>query len=277
MRATMKFPPSTRAVITGAGSGLGKALSLLLAERGARLLLSDLNKESAEATAREALRLGARVAEAVACDVTKLAEIEALASRTMELWGGLDLLVNNAGVGVAGEVGETSIDNWRHAIDVNLWGVIHGCHVFVPIFKRQRSGNVLNVASIAGLIHAPHMAPYNVTKAGVVALSETLRVELAAAHVGVTVLCPSFFETNILNDTRGASEGYLRFAKTLMSKASLSARDVAQAALDATEAGKLHALPMRDGRWMWRVKRLAPSLFIKAAIQTRQRVIDKNR
>jgi len=264
-------------VITGAGGGLGKALALELAGRGARLLLSDIDAAAAATTSREALAAGAREAESMACDVTKIADFEALAERVRQLWGGLDLVVNNAGVGVAGEVGETSLDNWRHAIDINLWGVIHGCHVFAPMLKAQGSGHVLNVASIAGLIHAPHMAPYNVTKAGVVALSETMRVELAASGVGVTALCPSFFATNIINATRGGDEGYLRFARSQMAKSQTSARDVARSAIEAVEQNKLHVLPMRDARWMWRAKRLAPDLFIKAVTTLRNRVIEKAR
>lgn len=267
----MALPPSTRAVLTGAASGLGKALALALARRGSRLLLSDLNQDGAEQVAREARAAGAREAETARCDVTKVADVEALAERTMQLWGGLDLLVNNAGVGVGGDVGKTSLDDWHHAIDVNLWGVIHGCHVFVPILRRQGAGHLLNVASIAGLVYAPHMAPYNVSKAGVVALSETLRAELARHGVGVTTLCPSFFETNILNESRGIDERQLRFARSRMARSPLDAAGVADAALAAVEAGQLHALPMSDARWMWLARRLSPELFSRALVKLRER------
>jgi NAD(P)-dependent dehydrogenase (short-subunit alcohol dehydrogenase family) len=125
------------------------------------------------------------------CDVTRLADVRSLAEACT---GAVDLVVNNAGVGAGGRIGELSIEDWRWT-DVDLYGVIHGCHVFVPILREQGRGHVLNVASAAGLLCAPHMAAYNVAKAGVVALSETLAAELAGSGVGVTVLCPTFFKT----------------------------------------------------------------------------------
>jgi NAD(P)-dependent dehydrogenase (short-subunit alcohol dehydrogenase family) len=263
-------------VITGAGSGLGRALSLQLARRRGRLLLSDLRLDRAEETAELCRREGAREVVAVAADVTRVEDVEALASRAEELWGGVDLLINNAGVGVGGEVGDTPLADWHFAFDVNLWGVVHGCHVFVPRFKRQGYGAVLNVASIAGLIHAPHMAPYNTTKAAVVALSETLRAELASSGIGVTVLCPGFFQTNILQETRSAAANYLRFAAGQMKLASLDADDVASYALRSVERGDLHSLPMRDTRWIWRLKRLSPSLFVRIVSRGRRFIEEKN-
>src|SRR6185312_10510780 len=112
------------------------------------------------------------------------------------------LVINNAGVAVGGRVGEVALDDWRWIMGVNLWGVIHGCHVFATQLRAQGSGHILNVASAAGLLAPPGMAPYNVTKAAVVALSETLRGELRDAGVGVTVLCPTFFRTNIAASSR---------------------------------------------------------------------------
>jgi short-subunit dehydrogenase len=239
-------------------------------------LLSDLRLDRAEETAEFCRREGAREVVVVTADVSKIEDVESLASRAEELWGGVDLLINNAGVGVGGEVGDTPLADWHFAFDVNVWGVVHGCHVFVPRFKRQGYGAVLNVASIAGLIHAPHMAPYNASKAAVVALSETLRAELGASGVSVTVLCPGFFETNILRETRSVAANYLRFAAGQMKHASLDAADVASYAIAAVERGELHALPMRDTRWIWRLKRLSPDLFIRIASRGRQFVEKKH-
>lgn len=266
-----RLPPSCRVVVTGAGSGLGKALALLLAGRGARLLVTDLQAETAEATAAEARGRGAREAAARGCDVARIADVEALAADARERWGGVDLVINNAGVGVGGDVGETPLSDWQLAMNVNLWGVIHGCHVFAPLLRKQRSGHILNVASMAGLVYTAHMAPYNVTKAGVVALSETLHAELASSGVGVTVLCPGFFETNILRNARSVKAGYLRFAQGLTDRSSLGASDVARYALDAVERGELHALPMADGRWAWRIKRASPDAFQKLLVRARKR------
>src|SRR5262249_5674319 len=154
----------------------------------------DVNLAAVEETARLARAAGAADTKAMTCDVTKLAELEALAGACD---GPVDLVVNNAGVSSGGAVGELPISDWRWTIEVDLFGVIHGCHVFVPRLRAQGHGHILNVASAAGLVSMPYMAPYNVAKAGVVALSETLDAELRGSGVGVTVLCPTFFQTNI--------------------------------------------------------------------------------
>ena len=115
--------------------------------------------------------------------------------------------MNNAGVAAGGLVGEQSLDDWKWIVDINLWGVIHGCHVFAPRFRAQRSGYILNVASAAGFVSLPEMASYNVTKAGVIALSETLCGELSPCGVRVSVTCPSFFKTNLMDVLRSPTIG----------------------------------------------------------------------
>jgi short-subunit dehydrogenase len=144
-------------------------------------------------------------------------------------------------------------------------GVIYGCHVFAPRFKRQRSGHILNIASAAGLLCAPDMAPYNVTKAGVVALSETLCAELRPFSVGVTVVCPTFFKTQIADKSRftGASDHLVAAAKKQMERSTVQAGDVAESALSACEQETLYCVPMADARWGWWLKRLAPDSFYK--------------
>ena len=247
-----------RVVVTGAGSGLGAALCEAFAARGARVVAADINFDAARATAD---RLGQTV-HAVACDVASLTEVEALAQRTEELLGGVDVVVNNAGVAVVGQVGEVPIEDWRWCVDVNLWGVVHGCHVFAPKLRAQKRGHILNVASAAGLIAMPSMAPYNATKAAVVSLSETLYADLAAHGVGVSVLCPSFFPTNLTKDPRTSTDPKLhRAAMKLVEKGGSTSADVARAAIKGIEAGKLHLTPMADVSWAWRMKRLAPQMF----------------
>ena len=260
MRAT-RLPKQPRVVITGAGSGLGRALALVLAERHGRLLVSDHNLVSVEETARLARDAGASEVRVMACDVTKIEEVEALARAADDAWGGTDLVANNAGVGIGGRVGDISLADWKWTIDVDLWGVIHGCHVFVPRMRKQGSGHVLNVASAAGLICGPRMAPYNVAKAGVVALSETLAAELAGHGVGVTVLCPTFFRTNITRDGRYTSDKMKQLAEKIMGRATASADSIARASIASVERGELYAVPMADGRWLWRLKRYAPAAY----------------
>ena len=134
--------------------------------------------------------------------------------------------------------------------------------MFVPRLRKQGRGHVLNVASAAGLLAAPGMGPYNVTKSAVVALSETLYGELAGTGVGVSVLCPTFFQTNITKASRvtGAAN-QVELANTLMAGAKIQADGVARFAIDAVERGRLYVLPHPDGRWTWRIKRLAPRMF----------------
>lgn len=251
----MSIVDSPRAVVTGAASGLGRAFCLELGRRGARLLCADVDEPGARKTAAD---VGGT---ALRCDVARIEEVEALAAEAERALGGVDLVINNAGVAVGGAVGDVALDDWRWIMGVNLWGVIHGCHVFAPRLRAQGRGHILNVASAAGLLAPPGMAPYNVTKAAVVALSETLAAELAPSGVGVTVLCPTFFQTNIGKSARSVDDRKLALVEKLMARAKVQADDVARFALDAAARDELYALPHADGRWMWRLKRWAPGSF----------------
>ena len=247
------------AVITGAASGFGRALALALGARGGDLVLSDVNEIGLAETARLARAKGAREVVTMACDVTKISDVEALSAA----WDGpIDLVVNNAGVSSGGLVGELSMTDWRWTIEVDLFGVIHGCHVFVPRLKKQGFGHVLNVASAAGLMCLPRMGAYNVAKAGVIAISETLAGELGGTDVGVTVLCPSFFQTEIVNSGRFTDDHTRKMAHKFMEKAR-PVEEVVQATLAAVEQNELYAIPMADTRWLWRLKRALPDPFRK--------------
>jgi NAD(P)-dependent dehydrogenase (short-subunit alcohol dehydrogenase family) len=255
----MPLAPNPRAVVTGAGGGLGRALCREIVARGGRVVASDVDLDAARATAHS---LGTATAHAVPCDVTKLDQVERLADEAERLLGGIDLVVNNAGVAVGGEVGKIPIADWEWIVAINLWGPIHGCHVFIPRLRRQGHGHVLNVASAAGLVAAPGMAPYNATKSAVVALSETLFGELAGSGIGVSVLCPTFFETRIADTSRlTGEEERLALVRELMAGAKIQADGVARIALDAVARDALYVLPHSDGRWLWRIKRTMPGMF----------------
>jgi NAD(P)-dependent dehydrogenase (short-subunit alcohol dehydrogenase family) len=261
-----------RAVVTGSGGGLGRAFALELAARGAAVVVSDIRREAAEETA-ELVRSRGGKAIVIPCDVRDAAAVTALADEAESRLGPIDLVINNAGVAVSGPVGEVSLEDWRFAVDVNLYGVIHGCHVFAPRMKARKRGLIINVASAAGLISAPLLAPYNVTKAGVVALSETMRAELAQHGVGVTVLCPTFFTTGILDEARGVVDERMRASiRKLMKASSMQAEDVARFALDCAVREQLYAVPMLDGRSFWRLKRAFPESFPKLAVLARKLV-----
>lgn len=273
----------SRAFVTGAGSGLGKAIALDLARRGARIVVAELDAARAEETVGEIAEIARTTGNgaagfAFACDVTKADDVEAGARFAEEKLGGVDVVVNNAGVAVGGRTGEVSLEDWRHVVAVNLWGVIHGCHVFVPRLRRQKSGLILNVASAAGLLSPPELGPYNVTKAGVVALSETLHTELADDNIGVTCLCPTFFKTRILEASRGPqTESDRKAVAQMMKDSKLQAPEVAAAALAALESHQLYAVPMWDGWLLWSLKRLAPGAFYRYVLPAGRRFVDSRK
>jgi NAD(P)-dependent dehydrogenase (short-subunit alcohol dehydrogenase family) len=257
----MSLPKEPRVVVTGAGGGLGQAFCRLLGQRGAKILASDLTLDGAKAGAAQA---GAS-AHALAADVTRPEQLEALAAKADELLGGVDLFINNAGVAVSGRVGEVALSDWKWLLDVNLMGVVNGLHAFVPRMRKQRSGHILNVASAAGLLSSPLMAPYNASKAAVVAISETLYAELYGEDVGVSVLCPLFFKTGIAEHGRGTEgSAWLRdLIAKLMERDTLGADGVATYALRSCERGELYSLPHPQSRVFWRMKRLVPSRVAK--------------
>jgi len=259
----MAFPKDLRAVVTGGGSGLGRALCLEVARRGGRVVVSDVDLAGAEETAAQVRGAGSE-AFVVECDVRDPEAVERLSARADELLGVTDLLCNNAGVAVGGPFTEIPLEDWRWIMDINLWGVIHGCRTFIPKMQERGQGHVINVASAAGLLASPSMAPYNVTKAGVVALSETLYAELKKSGVKVSVLCPMFFQTKIAENARSSGpfdEKTVAVIEKLMRRSKVQAPDVARVALDAVAKGMLYALPMRHGRVLWRVKRSLPQGF----------------
>jgi len=252
-----------RCVVTGAGSGLGRALSLRLARPDAVLLLADVDRAACEETAALAERQGAATHVRVV-DVSDAERVERLAQEADALLSErIDLVVNNAGVAVAGAVGETTLEDWRWIVGTNLFGVVHGCHFFAPRLAARGRGAILNVASMAGLVSVPTMGAYNATKAAVVALSETLAAELRPSGVTVTVLCPSFFATRLLDRGRFASADLERAGRQAFARSRTTADDVAAVALRDLAAGRLHSVPMLEGRLAWLAKRAAPGLFTR--------------
>ena len=246
------------AVVTGAGSGIGRSFALELASRGGRVVCSDINLAAAQETVSLIEARGGK-ALALPCDVSKLEEVEGLANKS-EQWLGnpVDLVVNNAGVGIGGRpIGVIPIEDWHWTVGVNLWGVVHGCHVFAPRLRALGRGGIINVCSAASFAAAPMMGPYNVTKAAVLALSETLSAELVGTGVRVTALCPTFVKTNIVRDGRiPANTGKL--GNRLMAWTGVSPDAVAKTTLDALDGDRLYVLPQLEARMIWRMKRLAP-------------------
>ena len=193
------------AVVTGAGSGIGKATSIELARRGCHLALVDMNEEAANKTALEIERLGRR-ASVHQADVSKSARMKSLAKEIAAEHGRINIVVNNAGVGVGGAFEDSTLEDWKWVMDVNVWGVVHGCMYFLPYLKEADEAHIVNISSAAGFAGIPGMSAYCATKFAVLGLSESLRVELAEYGIGVTSIHPGAIKTNILNTTRYGRE-----------------------------------------------------------------------
>ena len=188
----------TTAVITGAGSGIGRETALLCARRGAALAVCDVNEAGLAETVQEARSLGAEV-RADRVDVSDGGSVQEFAASVHERFGGVELLVNNAGIGVMATFLQTEPEDWQGLIAVNLMGVVHGCQSFVPaMVERGKGGHVVNVASTAGLQATPAASAYSATKYAVLGLSEALRMELRPHGIGVTAACPGVINTAIV-------------------------------------------------------------------------------
>lgn len=256
----MKNLDGKRVVITGAASGFGRAMAVAFARRGCRVGIADIDTEGAGVTLGMAERVGG-VGETYRLDVRRTDEWEAMADHFYSSWGGVDVIVNNAGVVSVGHVGDITRENWDWIFDINFWGMVYGCHTFVPRFKAQGGGHIINVASAGGLLCMQEMAPYNTSKAAVIALSETLRSELSPHKIGVTVACPMFFHTHLADNMRYTDEFQKDFAVTTFENARMTADEVAEAAVRAAEKGKLYVVPQASGKVLWSLKRLSPGFF----------------
>lgn len=254
-----------RVLITGAGSGLGRELALNYAGRGDRVACVDLYADRAEET-RRLLSGGGHLA--LVADVGSDAAMAALKAQIQGAWSGLDVLVNNAGIACGGECAHTSIAEWQRTLNINLMGVVRGVREFVPMMEAQRAGLVINVASFAGLAGAPGLGAYGVSKAAVVALSEGMRAELQPKGIAVSVLCPSFFKTNLLESFQGTAETPMKhMAAKLMEKSPIDAAAVARYTVDEAERGRFLLLPHKDTRSRWILKRWLPGVYFKELLK----------
>ncbi|MFB0533577.1 MAG: SDR family NAD(P)-dependent oxidoreductase [Anaerolineae bacterium] len=184
------------AIVTGGASGIGRALCQELGQRGAVVMVADINAEGAQQVASAIATTGGR-ARAAYLDVSQAEDVQRLVDETASEHGRLDYMFNNAGIAMAGEVRDTSLLQWRRLVDVNLWGVIYGTTAAYSLMVRQGFGHIVNTASLAGLVSFPALTPYAATKHAIVGLSTSLRAEAAGLGVKVSVICPGHVRTGI--------------------------------------------------------------------------------
>ncbi|WP_280265859.1 SDR family NAD(P)-dependent oxidoreductase [Nocardia wallacei] len=254
------------AVVTGAGSGIGRAFAVELSRRGGRVVCADIDADRARETVEIISSAGGKTFD-IACDVGEADQVVALAD-TAEQWFGkpADIVINNAGIGRGGAlVGQVPLSEWHQVLDVNLWGVIHGCHTFAPRLRAAGHGAIVNTASAAAFGSAPRMAAYNVSKAGVLALSETLAAELAGSGVTVTALCPTAVRTNILQDVSFEDPTVAQLGDAMLRWTGRSPGSIARTTLDAVDRGQLYVVPQVEAKLIWQSKRLLPVPYTRAA------------
>jgi len=250
-----------RIFITGGASGLGRALAERYARAGWRVCIGDLD-EARCAETMAALH-GAAASHALRCDVTREEDLKAAAEWLRAHWGGVDVVVNNAGVAQVGTIVDTPLSDWQWIVDINLLGVVRGCKVFTPMMRAQGRGHLVNIASMAGLIHPPRSSAYNATKAAVVALSETLQLELGDSGIDISVVCPAYFRTNLATNARTTDSVSANMVSKLVGRARHTAAEIAELVYRGIERRDFHILTHPDAKMMWFMKRFLPfSLYL---------------
>ncbi len=262
-------------LITGAGSGLGEAMAHKFAGEGFRVAVCDIDAGRAERVhhALEAISPGGF---SQVMDVRETSHWDAVYQRVLTEWGGLNVLVNNAGVAAAGNCEDTPIEDWRWVIDVDLMGVVLGCHRFLALLRdraarAEGARHVINISSFAGLAAMPGMSAYGTAKAAVVAFSEQIRAELHTAGVGVSVVCPAFVQTRLLETLRAGDPEYRARVRRWMERSTVSAEDVADQTFQAMRNGRFLVLTHPLTRRAWRLKRLLPGLYFNRMVRSVRR------
>jgi NADP-dependent 3-hydroxy acid dehydrogenase YdfG len=248
--------------ITGAGSGFGAALARLYASRGWNVAVTDIDEQRAHETLQE-VETQSGNSFSMQLDITRAKHWQQLQDTVLERWGGLEVLVNNAGVAAAGNIEETSMEDWAWVLDIDLMGVVRGCHQFAPVMKKQKAGHIVNISSFAGLAGLPFISAYGVAKAGVVALSEALRAEMHPYGVGVTVACPSFVKTGLLDTFRSTRPDSKSRVTRWMETSGVSAEDIAEKIAGAVERNNFLLLTHAQTRTAWRLKRWFPERYYR--------------
>jgi NAD(P)-dependent dehydrogenase (short-subunit alcohol dehydrogenase family) len=252
------------ALVTGAGSGIGKETALEFARRGAQLVVCDVNEAGLADTAQQISALGRDVLSR-RVDVAQRDEVREFAAAVHERVDAVDILMNNAGVGLGASFVDTTLDDWDWIVGINLMGVVYGCHCFIPaMIARQRGGHVINVASAAAITATEALCAYSTTKYGVLGLSEALREELARHRIGVTAVCPGIINTPITQSSRlrgpGATPEARRLMVELYQRRNYGPERVARNILKAVQRNRAVAPVSPEAWFIYYMKRLLPGM-----------------
>jgi NAD(P)-dependent dehydrogenase (short-subunit alcohol dehydrogenase family) len=250
-----------RAFITGAAGGLGLAFAKALAGDGWTVGITDVDGDALDRAVTELSAAGG-VVHAFKFDVSDFEQYSAVAAEFLNKTGGIDVLINNAGIGCGGNFEELSIELWKKVMDINLMGPIYGCKLFIPAMKAQKSGHIVNLASAAAVAHPPQTSPYNVSKAAMVGLTESLFNELVEFNITASVFMPSFIRTNIGTNTIGTPTVKAR-AVVAVAKSNLTSDWAVNEVFRGIEAGKIYTVRPALIQSLWLFKRLCPETYMR--------------
>lgn len=251
--------------ITGAGSGLGRALALRYAARGSAVAIAGRNIDKLLETRSQLEAMNATVFS-WRCDVTDEDSVRSFVDATVHQLGRIDVFINNAGYAHAGHVVDTPISDWQALFDTNLFGAVRACRAVIPQMRQQKGGHIVNIASFAGIANAPTMAAYNASKAALISLSETLRMELNDDGIGITVACPSFFDTDIHLGLQTPTPELRSMVEKLVKRSGVSAEQIADDILRVVDKKQFMVLSQPQSKRLYWLKRLSTRLYVRSML-----------
>lgn len=249
------------AIVTGAGSGIGKGLAEELARRGAHVVISDIHAERIAKVADNIVKAKGKVT-ASTLDVSQYDAVKKTLDDTVATHGKIDFIFNNAGTAVGGPAKDVSIDDWHKVIDINLYGVVYGSSVAFPIMMKQGFGHIINIASIEGLTPFPNSASYAASKHGVVGLSSALRVEGADYGVKVSVVCPAYIKTAIWHDSKMININREKLLSRLPDWSGITPEKCANVILSGVQRNKAFIIVTMFAKFLWTLQRISPNFVI---------------